>query len=204
MDARTTRVDGPSGPAVGHDDTLSAKLLRAGQGDQAAFAEVYDEVARSVYGITLRVLADPHQAEEVAQEALVESWRKAAQFDPARGSAAAWIATIAHHRAVDRVRSSASARQRDTSWHEQSAQESTADATFDSASAHLTSAKILDALTQLPPTQRRAVELAYFGGYTYADVARLMQCPLGTTKTRIRTALLQLRQSMDSLQAELA
>lgn len=187
-----------------HRDPLTERLLRAAGGDEDAFAEVYDEVADRVYGIALRVLGDPHQAEEVAQEAMIEAWSRAARFDPARGSANAWITTIAHHRAVDRVRSGSATRRRDTSWHESEHRADLADTTFDAASAHLRTRSIFGALMQLPPTQRRAIELAYFGGYTYADVARLMQAPLGTTKTRIRTALGVLREHLDASLVELA
>jgi len=180
-----------------HVDPLTQRLQRVADGDAGAFDEVYDAVAHRVFGIALRVLGDPHQAEEVAQETLIEVWRKSARFDAEQGSASAWISTMAHHRAVDRVRSSSSARRRDTSWHVERTDAGTADTTFDEASAHLHTQSILSALTTLPPTQRRAIELAYYGGYTYADVARLMQAPLGTTKTRIRNALRLLRENMD-------
>lgn len=198
MPVRPAPVEQP----VREHDVLTACLLRAAEGDHEAFAQVYEDMARRVYGVTLRVLGDPHQAEEVAQEALVEVWRTSARFDPSRGSAGAWISTIAHHRAVDRVRSSAATRRRDTSWHEDTAGVPAPDSTYDSATAHLAMRSIVAALAQLPPVQRRAIELAYFGGHTYADVARLMHAPLGTTKTRIRTALLRLRDTMDPVHAD--
>lgn len=187
-------------PTTRHDDPLTQRLERVAEGDADAFDDVYDAVAHRVYGIALRVLGDPHQAEEVAQETLIEVWRKSARFDAMQGSASAWISTMAHHRAVDRVRASTSSRRRDASWHT----ERSADTTFDEASAHAHTSLILTALTELPPMQRRAVELAYFGGYTYADVARLMQAPLGTTKTRIRNALRLLRETMDASVVETA
>lgn len=186
------------GPTDRDLDPLTAALLRAAAGDEVAFAQVYDAIGSRVFGITLRVIGDPHQAEEVAQETLVEVWRRCAAFDPTRGSAGGWITTIAHHKAVDRVRSSESARRRDAAWHEQADEESLADTTYDEATAHLRSGAIQSALSLLPPVQRRAIELAYFGGHTYADVARLMQAPLGTTKTRIRNALRVLRENMDA------
>ena len=191
-------------PATGHVDPLTLRLQRVAEGDTDAFDDVYDAVSHRVYGIALRVLGDPHQAEEVAQETLIEVWRKSARFDALQGSASAWISTMAHHRAVDRVRSSTSARRRDASWHAERPDDVTADTTFDEASAHAHTSLILTALTELPPMQRRAVELAYFGGYTYADVARLMQAPLGTTKTRIRNALRLLRETMDTSVVETA
>ncbi len=184
-------------PTARHVDPLTLRLQRVADGDASAFDEVYDAVAHRVYGIALRILGDPHQAEEVAQETLIEVWRKSARFDALQGSASAWISTMAHHRAVDRVRSSSSARRRDTSWHADRTDVSATDTTFDNVNAHLDRHSVLSALTTLPPTQRRAIELAYYGGYTYADVARLMQAPLGTTKTRIRNALRVLRENMD-------
>lgn len=187
-----------------HVDPLTQQLLSVAAGDTDAFTQVYDGVAHRVYGIALRVIGDPHQAEEVAQETLIEVWRNAARFDATRGSAGAWISTMAHHRSVDRVRSSSSARSRDTRWHEARDDVSLTDTTFAQADAHVTTRTILAALTELPAPQRRAIELAYFGGYTYADVARLMQAPLGTTKTRIRNALRLLRESMDASLVEMA
>jgi RNA polymerase sigma-70 factor (ECF subfamily) len=189
----------PASSDTSRCDPLSDGLLRAAQGDPDAFAEVYDTISGRVYGITLRVISDPHQAEEVAQETLIEVWQKSTSFDPARGSAAAWICTMAHHRAVDRVRSSTATRRRDTTWHEQGpgTDVSRQDTTFDEASAHDRTRTIFTALMELPEKQRRAIELAYYGGYTYADVARLMHTPLGTSKTRIRNALRLLRENVD-------
>jgi RNA polymerase sigma-70 factor (ECF subfamily) len=183
---------------------LTERLVQSAAGDPDAFAEVFDAVAGRVYGIALRVLGDSHQAEEVAQEAMIEAWTKSSRFDPSRGSASAWITTIAHHRAVDRVRASDAARRRDTTWHQPPGAPDVADSTFDEVAAHADTRRIFGALMELPPTQRRAIELAYFGGYAYADVARLMQAPLGTTKTRIRTALRQLRDHLDASVVEMA
>lgn len=180
-------------------DRLADRLLRAGHGDQAAFAELYDEVSHRVYGITLRVLRDPHQAEESSQEAFAEIWRKSGRFDPARGTALGWMLTIAHRRAVDQVRSSTAARRRDDSWSRLSGEDARPDATFDGVHSNLVARSIHTALACLSAPQRRAVELAYFEGHTYPDVARLMEAPLGTTKTRIRTALLRLREQFDSV-----
>ncbi|MEO5663767.1 MAG: sigma-70 family RNA polymerase sigma factor [Nocardioides sp.] len=173
-------------------------LVHAGSEDETAFAGLYDLVAPRAYGVALRVLADPHQAQEVVQDVFAEVWRKSASFDPDRGSATGWILTITHRRAVDRVRSSAASRRRDASWHDTAPDATEVDATFDAAQASLTADSVREALGSLTPIQRRAIELAYFGGHTYADVARLMQAPLGTTKTRIRTALLRLREQLES------
>lgn len=201
MNARTPRLVLGRSDA---QDTLSAQLVRTGTGDASAFAEVYDATAARVYGVALRVVRDAHQAEEVAQEAFLEIWRKAARFDPARGSASGWITTIAHRRAVDHVRSSQSTRRTDDRWHHDAVETTAADSTFDLAQARLGARSVVEAVAALPAAQRRAVELAYFDGHTYSDVSTLMQVPLGTTKTRIRTALARLRHQLELTQVETA
>ena len=90
----------------------------AGLLDEAGFIALYDEMADRAYGLALRVIGDPQQAQEVTQEVFLEVWRKSATFDPAQGNGVGWVLTIAHRRAVDRVRSSGATRRRDTSWHE--------------------------------------------------------------------------------------
>ena len=198
----------PARPAslTRHVDRLTLCLLQVADGDHDAFSEVYDVVSPRVYGIALRVIGDPHQAEEVAQETLVEVWRNAARFDAAKGSASAWISTMAHHRAVDRVRASSATRRRDTAWHGQGegTDSALADTTYEQSVQLDRSRTIRTALTALPAPQRRAIELAYFGGHTYADVAEMMQAPLGTTKTRIRNALRLLRENLDTSLVEIA
>ncbi|WP_310529359.1 sigma-70 family RNA polymerase sigma factor [Nocardioides sp.] len=183
---------------------LDDLLVLTGYADETAFGQLYGEVVDRAYGLVLRVIGDPHQAQEVVQEVFLEVWRKSAHFDPARGTAAGWVLTIAHRRAVDRVRSSSAARRRDASWHDTGWDVSQPDATFDAAHANIESQSVFAALKCLTPLQLRAVELAYLGGYTYSDVARLMQAPLGTTKTRIRTALLRLREQLEVPSVETA
>lgn len=197
MSTLTRRSAHQTGSAVSERDRLAERLLRAGWGDEAAFAELYDEVSHRVYGITLRVLRDPHQAEEASQEAFAEIWSKAGRFDPARGTALSWMLTLAHRRAVDQVRSSTAARRRDDTWSRLSGEDPRPDATFDGVHTNLVARSVDTALACLPAAQRRAVELAYFEGHTYPDVARLMEAPLGTTKTRMRTALRRLRDQFD-------
>ena len=102
---------------VDGEDTAGALLRRAGRGDQAAFADLFDELSPMVHGVVLKVVRDPSQAEEVAQEVFVELWRLAARFDGSKGSARSWAATLAHRRAIDRVRSEQSARDRQL-WHD--------------------------------------------------------------------------------------
>ena len=148
----------------------------------------------AVFGIAVRVVRDRAQAQEVAQEALVELWRTAARYDRSRGSAMAWALTIAHRRAVDRVRS-------ETASRERAARSARLDLTEDepaneAAEANLDRQRVRNALDTLTAAQRQSIELAYYGGYTYPEVASLLQLPLGTVKTRIRDGLIRLRDAM--------
>ena len=99
--------------AEGHGQDLPGLLAKVARGDHAAFESVYDQLAAPVYGVARKVLRDPAQSEEVAQEVMLEVWRSASRFDSSRGSAVAWVMTIAHRRAVDRVRSATAEVQRD-------------------------------------------------------------------------------------------
>ena len=140
-------------------------------------------------------MRDPAQAEEVAQEAFLDIWRTAARFDPARGSAIAWMLTIVHRKAVDRVRSAEASTRRDTTYHQQN-QPVAHDATAEAAQASLEARRVRGALAALTEVQREAVELAYFGGYTHTEVATMLDLPVGTAKTRIRDGLIRLRDTM--------
>jgi RNA polymerase sigma-70 factor (ECF subfamily) len=172
-----------------------ALLRRSARGDQAAFAELYDQVAGQVYGLVRRVLRDPAQSEEVAQEVLLEVWRLAPRYDARKGGAQAWIMTIAHRRAVDRVRSEQSSRNRDDRAAV-AAHTPPADVVADEVETRLEHARVRDALGSLTHLQREAVELAYYGGHTYAEVAELLDAPLGTVKTRLRDGLIRLRDEL--------
>ena len=173
-----------------------AELLRlSSRGDEAAFADLYDATARRAFGLALRVVRDPAQAEEVTQEAFLEIWRTSARFDQARGSAVAWMLTIVHRKAVDRVRSAEASTRRDTSYH-QGNQPVEHDTTAEAAEASLEARRVRGALKALTQVQREALELAYFGGYTHTEVAKMLDLPVGTAKTRIRDGLIRLRDAM--------
>jgi RNA polymerase sigma-70 factor (ECF subfamily) len=183
---RLTSVPADGAVAVDPNDLLR----RVARGDEAAFAAFYDHIAARVYGLVRRVLRDPAQAEEVAQEALVETWRTASRFDPAKGSATGWALTIAHRRAVDRVRSEQASSDR-------MRRVAVTDVPFDSvaeeAAAQIEYQQVRRCLGGLTALQREAIDLAYYQGHTYREVAELLDTALPTVKTRMRDALIRLR-----------
>jgi RNA polymerase sigma-70 factor (ECF subfamily) len=189
---RRTGAATASGP-TGAD--LADLLRRSARGDEAAFAELYDATSRRLFGLVLRIVRDPAMSEEVTQEVYLDVWRHCARFDPERGSAMSWLMTIAHRTAVDRVRASEASRRRDVA-HAATSQEVDFDTTAEAAQASLEAQRVRRALTTLTDAQRSAVELAYLGGYTHTEVARLLDLPLGTAKTRIRDGLIRLRDTL--------
>lgn len=175
-------------------DVAGALLRRAGRGDEDAFSGFYDATISMVFGVVLKVVRDRAMAEEVTQEVFVELWRLAPRYEPDRGSAMSWAATIAHRRAVDRVRSEQARRQRDQ--REQTKHVVDHDQTAEAVADNLDRLRVRDALEQLSDTQREAVTLAYYGGRTYREVAALLDIPEGTAKTRIRDGLIRLRDQL--------
>jgi RNA polymerase sigma-70 factor (ECF subfamily) len=175
----------PSDP-TGPDELLR----RVARGDERAFAELYDQVAPRVYGLVLRVVRDPAMAEEVAQEALVEAWRTAARFDQARGSAVSWLLTIAHRRAVDRVRSEQAGAAR---IRKVATVETPYDEVVEQATSRIERQQVRRCMGGLTDLQREAILLAYYKGYTYREVSELLETPLPTVKTRMRDGLIRLR-----------
>lgn len=186
---------GDSSPEGTASPDLAALLRLSARGDEAAFATLYDAMSSRVYGLLLRVVRDPAQAEEVTQETFLEIWRMASRFDPNRGSAVAWMLTITHRKGVDRVRSAEAASRRDATYHRET-EPVERDVTAEAATASLEAGRVRQALETLTPTQREAVELAYLGGYTHTEVATMLELPLGTAKTRIRDGLIRLRDTM--------
>lgn len=170
-------------------------LRRCGRADEAAFARLYDATAPRVLGLAVRVVRDRAQAEEVAQEAFLEIWRTAGRFDPERGSPLAWLLTITHRKAVDRVRAAEAATRRDLTYQQRN-QPVEHDSTAEAAQASLEARRVRGALAHLTDVQREAVSLAYLGGYTHTEVATMLDLPVGTAKTRIRDGLIRLRDAM--------
>lgn len=176
-------------------EDLAILLERCGTGDREAFAAVYDQVAGRVHGLTRRIVRDAAQAEEVTQEVLLDVWRKAATFDPSRGSALSWVLTIAHRRSVDRVRASQSQSARDDGYESRRAPQ-LADPTAEDATDRVRSTVVRRAVAQLSDGQRQALEMAYFDGRTHREIAQDLDIPLGTAKTRVRDGLRHLRQRL--------
>lgn len=188
----------PSGePSTGAVDAsaLGALLRRSARGDESAFAQLYDATAARVHGLVLRVVRDPAQAEEVTQEVFLQVWRTASRYDEARGSALSWLMTLAHRRAVDRVRAAEATSRQDTSYH-RNTQQIPHDSTAEAAEQSMEARRVRAALAELTDVQRQALELAYFGGYTHNEVATMLDLPVGTAKTRIRDGLIRLRDAM--------
>jgi RNA polymerase sigma-70 factor (ECF subfamily) len=183
----------PEGTAP--SERLAGLLRQASCGDEGAFAQLYDAVSARLFGLVVRVVRDPAQSEEVSQEAFMEIWKSAARFDETRGSALGWMMTIAHRKAVDRVRSAEAAGRRDNTYHEAN-QDVDYDTTADAAHSSLEAERVRKALMTLTPAQRGALELAYFGGYTHTEVATMLGLPVGTAKTRIRDGLIRLRDTL--------
>jgi len=182
------------GSAHADDDAVTPEelLLRVAKGSEAAFERLYDVVAGPVFGLVRRVVRDVAQSEEVAQEVFVELWRTAGGYRPERGSALNWTLTLAHRRAVDRVRSAQARTEREHRVAVMSVERE-----FDQVSETVTSRlereqvrRCLSALTEL---QRESVLLAYYDGRTYTEVADVLGAPLGTIKTRMRDGLIRLR-----------
>jgi RNA polymerase sigma-70 factor (ECF subfamily) len=172
---------------------LTELLARVAAGDQHAFAMFYDRTSRIVFGIVLHVVRDRAQAEEVTQEVYVDAWKAAPRFDSASGSPSAWLNTIAHRRAVDRVRSSQRRTQRERRVSLETSDEAVAPDASEIVVARDEGARVRTALRALPEPQREAVLLAYFEGQSHRDISESLQVPLGTIKTRVRDGLRRLR-----------
>lgn len=176
-------------------DHAAELLARVADRDQAAFALLYDMLSARAFGLILRVLVNRAHSEEVLQEVFLEVWQSASSFAPNKGQGRTWVMTIAHRRAVDRVRSAQSSADRDqkAGLRELNTPQ---DGVEEQVELRIESRRVARALEALPDAQREALTLAYFGGYSQSEIAAMTGSPLGTIKTRMRDGLTRLRQGM--------
>ncbi|UYO97900.1 ECF RNA polymerase sigma factor SigK [Microbacterium sp. M28] len=189
-------IDGVDVPEDGSAGDLAADLLvRVAGGDQQAFAELYDMLSSRVFGLILRVLVNRSQSEEVLQEVFLEVWQSAARFAPNKGQGRTWVLTIAHRRAVDRVRASQASADRDVKAGIRDLGVAH-DSVAEQVELSMDGQRVVAALGTLSEPQREALVLAYYGGYSQSEIAVLTATPLGTIKTRMRDGLTRLRSEM--------
>jgi len=185
----------PDRPVPQEGPDLGDLLRRSGTGDEAAFAQVYDLTSAKVYGLAVRVLRSPELAAEVVQEVYLMAWQQSARFDPERGTVLAWLCTMAHRRAVDRVRQVQRERDREQQY-ESGRAEIPADETWQGVEHAMETQEVRAGLGALTPIQREAVSLAYYEGCSHREVAERLEVPLGTAKARIRDGLSSLRTAL--------
>jgi RNA polymerase sigma-70 factor (ECF subfamily) len=176
-------------------DHVGELLLRTASGDRDAFTRLYDMLSSRVFGLILRVLVDRSQSEEVLQEVFLEIWQSASRFVPKKGQGRSWVLTIAHRRAVDRVRSAQASSERDVRAGFRDL-EQPRDDVAENVEMRIEAERVATAVAALPEVQREALTLAYYGGYSQSEIAALVGAPLGTIKTRMRDGLSRLRTEM--------
>lgn len=184
---------GEAGPHV-PETQLEQLLVRIAQGEEAALEALYEATSPWVYGLALRILRDEGSAQEVTLDAYLHAWRRAADYSSSRGRPSTWLLTIARSRSIDRLRSQASRRRREE------------ESGFDSALSAIEGPEpgreidreaVRAAIAQLPPQQRRAIELAFFGGLSHSEIAREVGAPLGTIKSQVRLGMMKLRDLLE-------
>jgi RNA polymerase sigma-70 factor (ECF subfamily) len=180
-------------PSSGPSD-VDLLLRQVARGDSRAFEALYDELAPAVFGLARRVVRDPARAEDVAQEAFLEVWRKASRFDSDLGKAKTWVMTITHRRAVDAVRRSESAKRQELRGAPDEVDHDEPADMLIRAEEHGAVRACMETLTDL---QLESVRLAYFNGFTYNEVATVLDKPLPTIKTRMRDGLIRLRDCLE-------
>ena len=179
-----------SGPGLTSEELLTKV---AQQGDEAAFAMLYDRLAGPIFGMAHQVLRNRSHAEEVTQEVMIELWRTATRYSADKGKAVSWALTMAHRRAIDRVRSEQAATNRETKAMFEAGQSTPFDEVAESAEHRDERAQVRACLDRLTELQRQSVTMAYYQGQTYTEVATNLGVPTGTVKTRMRDGLIRLR-----------
>jgi RNA polymerase sigma-70 factor (ECF subfamily) len=177
--------------ATDPEPSTDALLNRVARGDEKAFAALYDALAPAVLGLVRRVLRDPARSEEVAQEVFLQVWQQAHRYDADLGRGKTWVLTLAHRRAVDAVRRDQAAADRDQRYDRARTPEH--DEVVEEVTTRLEHEQVRRCLGSLTELQRQAVDLAYYRGYTYAEVASLLEANPATVKTRMRDGLIRLR-----------
>lgn len=190
----------PSAPRATDPAADRALLQQVALGSGAAMREVYARCGARAFAVTLRLLPSRADAEEVLQEAFLDVWRRAREFDPERGGLETWVTTIARTRAIDRLRSMGTAsRVVEGATHQPPPVSATPPAPDEASALRQNRQRVLAALKQLPAEQREVVELAYFEGLSQREIAERTGDPLGTVKTRARLALEKLGDLLQEL-----
>jgi RNA polymerase sigma-70 factor (ECF subfamily) len=184
-----------SSPEPAQDLSIESLLRDVAEGNRAAFAEMYDRISSRVMGLVTRLLRDRAQSEEVTQEVFLEIWQQASKFDAARGSGMAWVLTMAHRRAIDRIRASQKSHERDLKIGIRD-MERDFDSVSESVEIRVENERVKNAMSRLTSLQREAVILAYYGGYSHNEMADILGIPLGTVKTRLRDGMIRLRDEL--------
>jgi RNA polymerase sigma-70 factor, ECF subfamily len=166
-------------------------LRRISKGDEEAFNELYERYARAAYGLASRICGDKDLAEDVVQEAFLSIWRRPASYRPEKGSVAAYVLGAVHHKSVDAVRHEEAVRRREHAAG--GSDEASGDDIAEEGWLLVMRDQIRSAVDKLSDVQRQALELAYFDGLTYSEVAQRLEIPLGTAKTRLRDGMIKLR-----------
>jgi len=182
------------------DDAINAADLaafgRIAGGDHAALADIYDRHARGIYSLALRIVRRPEDAEDVTQQVFTQAWRTAARYDRTRGAVAAWLLMMARSRAIDCLRRRDAARSDDANDSQLVAIPDPGPSVEHVVATREQIEHARTALNGLSPEQRQAIELAYYGGLTHSEIAQQTSTPLGTVKTRVRSALQTLRAAL--------
>jgi RNA polymerase sigma factor (sigma-70 family) len=196
-------ADTPSSRSRSDEDAWGAALVtRVAGGDTRALEELYDRYARPAYSLARRVTGDPAFAEEAVQEVFLAVWRQPERFQAARGGFASWLLAAVHHKAVDAVRREEAVRRRAQALQAVEgldASDPPAGRPEEAVEIRLRGERVRRALLELPESQREAMTLAYYGGYTQREIATLTSTPIGTVKTRMHRAMHNLRAALDDL-----
>jgi RNA polymerase sigma-70 factor, ECF subfamily len=184
-------MDSTARAKVGQQADDSVLVASTRRGDQEAFAILYDRYSRLVYSVALRVVRSAAIAEDILHDIFLQLWRMPHQFDAARGNLGAWLAVIARNRGIDRIR-----KQKCTVDPEETVLLSPVDLSYEVERSTVVE-KVREVLKAMPEAQRLAVEMAFFEGKTHVEIAAAMKEPLGTVKTRIRSALLAIRKALN-------